>query len=331
MVSIEQAKGSGEGRRSGLTAAARARGSSLMLLGVFAVVVIALLITTPAFANLNNISNVLQQNSIIGIVACGMLLMIILGGFDLSVGAVGAMSSVVAATLIVHVSTAAGVVVALLLGLAVGLVNGFFIAILGMSPFVVTLGTQTVVTGFLFVATKAKPVYGVPASFTQLGLGKVGPIPIALMFFVGAVVFVWVLLRFSKFGHLIYAVGGNREAARLAGINVPFIIIVTYGIGALLAALAGIILLGQTGIGQPNSATTWPLSAIAAVVVGGVPLSGGVGRVGWVVLGTLLLGVIANALNLTGVSAYWQPVVSGLVILGAVGIDSYQRKRRARR
>ncbi|GAB6902648.1 ABC transporter permease [Kineosporia succinea] len=325
------ASAGGTGRWNELLTAMRARGSSVLLLGIFALLVLILLVSTPAFGNVGNISNVLQQNSIIGIVACGMLLMIILGGFDLSVGAVGAMSSVVAAVLIVHVNTTVGIVVALLAGLGVGLLNGFFIAGLGMSPFVVTLGTQTVVNGALYVATKAKPVYGVPPEFTKLGLGKIGPVPIALLFFVGTVLLVWILLRFSRFGHHIYAVGGNPAAARLAGINVPFVIVVTYGIGALLAALAGIILLGQTGIGQPNSATTWPLSAIAAVVVGGVPLSGGSGKVGWAVLGTLLLGVIANALNLTGVSAYWQPVVSGLVILGAVGIDSYQRKRRAQR
>jgi len=330
LASIHAGPGPDDRRRQLLTAI-QTRGSSLILLGIFAVLVLVLLVTTPAFGNVGNISNVLQQNSIIGIVACGMLLMIILGGFDLSVGAVGAMSSVVAAALIVHVNTTVGIVVALLAGLGVGLLNGFFIAGLGMSPFVVTLGTQTVVNGALYVATKAKPVYGVPPSFTQIGLGKIGPVPIALLFFLGTIVFVWILLRFSTFGHFIYAVGGNPTAARLAGINVPFVIIVTYGIGALLAALAGIILLGQTGIGQPNSATTWPLSAIAAVVVGGVPLSGGTGRVSWAVLGTLLLGVIANALNLTGVSPYWQPVVSGLVILGAVGIDSYQRKRRTLR
>lgn len=309
---------------------ARGRGSGL-LFGILAVVVIVQLVTTPAFGRWANIANILQQNSIIGIVACGMLLMIILGGFDLSVGAVGAMTSVLAATLIVDMNTTVGIVAAILAGLAVGAANGTFVAILGMSPFVVTLGTQSVVLGGVFIATQAKPVYGVPESFTQIGLGRIAGIPIVTLVFAAVVVAVWALLRFTRFGHYIYAVGGNPEAARLAGVNVTWVTIGTYAIGGTLAGLAGVMLLAQTGIGQPSSATTWALSAIAAVVVGGVPLSGGAGKVSAVVLGTFLLGVVANALNLNGVSSYWQPAVTGAVILVAVGVDSYQRRRRATR
>ncbi|MCS5713180.1 ABC transporter permease [Herbiconiux sp. CPCC 205716] len=306
----------------------RQRLASLAILAIFVLLVIVLLATTPAFGNWGNIANVLQQNSIIGIVACGMLLMIIVGGFDLSVGAVGAMSSVVAAVLIVNTNPALGILVALAVGAVVGLLNGFCIAVIGMNPFVVTLGTQVLVTGLLFVATEAQPVYGVPESFTQIGLGRIGPLPIATAIFIVVALLVFALLTFTKFGQYIYAVGGNKDAARLAGVNVTLVIIVTYVIGAVLAAVAGIVLLGQTGIGQPNSATGWPLSSIAAVVVGGVPLAGGVGKVSSAVLGTLLLGVVANALNLNGVSPYWQPAVTGIVILLAVGVDSYQRKRR---
>lgn len=317
-------------RESGLRSFLRGKGTSLLLIA-FVLLVASQLLTTPAFGRWANLSNILQQNSIIGIVACGMLLMIILGGFDLSVGAVGAMTSVVAAAVIVSVNTPTGIVVALLAGLAVGAANGAFVALLGMSPFVVTLGTQSVVLGILFVTTQAKPVYGVPESFTRLGLGRISGVPIVTLFFLAVVVFVWALLKFTRFGHYIYAVGGNHEAARLAGVNVTWVTIGTYAIGGMLAGLAGILLLGQTGIGQPSAASSWALAAIAAVVVGGVPLSGGIGRVSSVVLGTFLLGVVANALNLNGVSSYWQPLVTGLVILVAVGIDSYQRKRRALR
>ena len=323
--------GATSAQRPGLAsagAALRARWSSLLLLAIFAALVLGLLVTTPTFGRWANIANVLQQNSIIGIVACGMLLMIIVGGFDLSVGAVGAMSSVLAASLIVGVNTTVGVVVALLAGLAVGVVNGICIGVVGMNPFVATLGTQTVVIGLLFVVTQAQPVYGVPESFTRLGLGRIGVVPIVTLIFLAVIVAVWATLKFTRFGHFVYAVGGNREAARLAGINVNRVTIGAYAIGGLLAGLAGILLLGQTGVGQPNSATGWPLAAIAAVVVGGVPLSGGVGKVSAAVLGTLLLGVVANGLNLNGVSPYWQPAVTGFVILGAVGIDSYQRRRR---
>jgi len=298
---------------------------------VFVALLIGFSLVVPHFATWANLANVLQRNSIIGIVACGMLLMIVTGGFDLSVGAVGAMSSVVAAALIVQVSMPLGIIAALLLGLAVGLLNGFFIAKIGINPFVTTLATQVLITGFLFVGTEAQPVYGVPESFTVLGLGRIGPIPVPTILFAVVAVATWAILRFTTLGHYIYIVGGNKNAARLAGINVDRVLLVTYGLGGLSAAIAGIVLLGQTNIGQPASAGDWPLTAIAAVVVGGVPLSGGVGQVWSAVLGTLLLGIIANALNLLGVSPFWQPAVTGAVILAAVGIDSYQRKQRETR
>ena len=302
--------------------------SKYLLVAIFIFILAGMILFVPNFANWDNLANVLQRNSIIGIVACGMLLMIILGGFDLSVGAIGAMASVVGAALIVHHSIALGVSAALALGLLVGLGNGLLIAKVGINPFVATLGTQVLVTGLLFVMTSAQPIYGVPESFTQLGLGRLGPIPYPTLIFAAVALATWALLRLTTFGHYIYVVGGNRSAANLAGVNVDLVTILTYGIGGLFAGLAGIILLGTTNIGQPASAVDWPLSAIAAVVVGGVPLSGGVGTVGRAVLGTMLLGIIANALNLLSISPYWQPAVTGTVILLAVGVDSYPRRKK---
>ncbi len=297
------------------------------MLGIFAVLVVVLAIVSPTFREPANLINVLQQNSIIGIVACGMLLMIVVGGFDLSVGAVGAAASCVAAAVFISVGTIPGVLAALTVGAGVGLLNGFLIAKVGINPFVTTLGTQVLVTGLLFIATNAAPIYGVPEGFTFIGLGRIGPVPVAFIVFSGVVAATFVILHFTRFGHYIYAVGGNRDASRLAGIDVDRVTIAVYAFGGLFASIAGLVLLGQTNIGQPASASSWPLSAIAAVVVGGVPLTGGVGGVGGAVLGTLLLGTVANALNLLSVSPYWQPAITGLVILVAVGLDSYQRKR----
>jgi ribose/xylose/arabinose/galactoside ABC-type transport system permease subunit len=294
---------------------------------IFAIVVAVLVITNDSFRNPQNLINILQQNSIIGIVACGMLLMIIIGGFDLSVGAVGAMSGVVGAVVIINVGIVPGIIAALICGLAVGLLNGTLIAKVGINPFVATLGTQVFIYGLLFVVTDARPVYGMPAGFTWLGLGRIGPLPTAVVIYGIVLLVTWIILRRTTFGQHIYAVGGGRDASWLAGVNVDRVTIATYGIGALFAALAGLVLLGQTNIGQPSTAEAWPLAAIAAVVVGGVPLTGGVGGVGAAILGTLLLGVVANALNLFSVSPYWQPAITGLVILVAVGLDSFQRKR----
>jgi ribose/xylose/arabinose/galactoside ABC-type transport system permease subunit len=301
------------------------------MLLIFVVLLIGMAIVSPIFRDPANLVNVLQQNAIIGIVACGMLVMIVTGGFDLSVGAVGAMSAIVAAWVFINVSMWLGIGAALVVGIATGLINGLLIAKIGMNPFVATLGMQVLIRGVLLIVTDGKPIYGVPNAFTWVGLGKVGPVPVSVIIWLAVVLATLVILRFSRIGHYVYAVGGNKEAARLAGIDVERVLILVYAFGGLCAAIGGVVMLGQTIIGQPGAAETWPLSAIAAVVVGGVPLSGGSGGVGNVVLGTLLLGTVANALNLLGVSQYWQPAVTGLVILVAVGIDSYQRKRRASR
>jgi len=297
------------------------------MLSIFAVLVAVLIVTSPTFREPANLVNVLQQNSIIGIVACGMLLMIVVGGFDLSVGAVGAMSSCVAAAVIINTSIPLGIAAGLAVALGVGILNGVLIAKVGINPFVTTLGTQVLVYGLLYVATNAQPIYGLPSELTWLGLGRIGPVPVAALVFATVIAITFVILHLTAFGHHIYAVGGNRDAARLAGIGVDRVMIATYGIGGLFAGIAGLVLLGQTNIGQPASAQSWPLAAIAAVVVGGVPLTGGIGGVGGAVLGTLLLGTVANALNQFSVSPYWQPAITGLVILVAVGLDSYQRKR----
>ena len=291
------------------------------LLLIFAGLMIVLAIASPGFRSPANLINIIEQQSILGIVACGMLLMILLGGFDLSVGAVGAASSVFAAWAMSQYGIAAGVIAGLVVGLIVGFGNGVLIAALGMNPFVVTLGTQVLVTGVLFVLTDASPVYGVPDAFTFIGLGRLGPVPVAAIIYAVVVIAVAVLLNTSVFGRHVYAVGGNSEAARLAGLPVPVITVLVYTLGALTAAIGGLILLGQTSIGQPATAASWPLSAIAAVAIAGVPLTGGSGGVGNVVVGTLLLGVVANALNQFGISPYWQPAITGAVIIVAVAID----------
>ena len=293
----------------------------------FVLLVGTLLAISPSFRTPVNLLSLLQQNAILGIVSCGMLMMIIVGGFDLSVGSVGALASVVAAFAFVHLSIPVGVLLALVSGLLVGLVNGLLIAKVGINPFVATLGMQIVVSGLLFVATNAEPVYGLPPAWTVVGLGFVGPFPVATsLFFVSAVV-TWAILRLTRFGHYVYAVGGNEEASRLAGVDVDRVKVLTYMLGGLFASVGGLILLGETNTGQPAAATSWPLTAIAIVVVGGTPLTGGVGTVYGVILGTLLLGTVANALNLLNVSPYWQPAVTGLIILAAVGADRMGKRR----
>lgn len=178
------------------------------LLLIFIVLVGVLALFSPSFRTTANLINIVEQQSIIGIVACGMLLMILLGGFDLSVGAVGAAASVLAAWTMSSAGIVPGVLAAIGLGAVIGLINGVLIAKVRINPFVVTLGKQTLVTGLLFVGTGATPVYGVPEDFTVVGLGRLGIVPVAALIYAAVALGVWALLRFTVFGHHVYAVGG---------------------------------------------------------------------------------------------------------------------------
>lgn len=296
------------------------------MLTVFVVLFVIFAATSAPFRSSTNLVNLLQQNATFGIVACGMLVMIITGGFDLSVGAIAAMSGVVAAFLITHLSVLGvpiGLAGALGAGALAGVFNGALIAVLGINPFVATLGTQILFRGLLYIATDARPVYGMPEAFTVIGIGNIGPFPMATSLFALVALLIFLILRFTRFGHYLYAVGGNEGASELAGINVARVKVFAYVVGGALAALAGIVLLGQTNIGHPSAAEQWPLTAIAIVVVGGTPLSGGAGGIMSVLLGTLILGMVGNALNLYNASPYWNPAITGAILLTSVGLERY--------
>lgn len=297
------------------------------LLMVFAVGFVFLFTFSRNFRNPQNLLNLLQQISVNGIIACGMTLMIISGGFDLSVGATAALAGMVAAALFLRTTIPLGMFGGLAAALAVGLINGLLIAKVGINPSVATLGMQIVTRGLLFISTNATPIYGLPPAYMNVGLGSIGPFPIASTTFALVAALAHVLLRHTLFGQHLLAVGGNQEAARLSGVNVERVKIGVYALGGVLAGLGGLILLGQTNTGQPQAASGYELNAIAAAVVGGTPLTGGQGSIFNTVIGVLLLGMIANALNLFNVSPYWQPAVTGLIILTAVGFDTMGKRR----
>ncbi|MEA2531450.1 MAG: ribose transport system permease protein [Thermomicrobiales bacterium] len=313
--------------RTNLSQVARRYG----IAAVFVALVVAMCIASPQFRTEANAINLLRQNAVIGIMACAMTFAIVLGGFDLSVGAVAAAASVVAAKIMIGVSgdsvfSGQDVVLGLLgavgVGLAVGLLNGVLIAHVGVNPFVSTLGTMTVLRGLIYVWTNATPLFGVPFGFTEVGLGKTLGIPNPFWIFLAIAVVLIVLLGQTRFGHYVYAIGGNALAAREMGINVRRVRLLVYAITGVCAAVAGIILVGQTATGQPAGALGYELTAIAAVIVGGASLSGGQGTIPNTIVGVFLLGVVSNALNLFGVSPFWQPVATGTILVIAVAIDS---------
>lgn len=298
---------------------------------VFFGLLLAMSVVEPKFRSEANLINLLRQNSVIGIMACAMTFAVILRGLDLSVGAVAAGSSVAAAWAMIELAgegpavwhhIAIGIICGIAVGLAVGLVNGFLIAHVGVNPFVSTLGTLTILRGLLYVWTDATPLYGAPLSFTNLGLGTTLGIPNPFWVFLGVACVLTVILSFSRFGHYVYAIGGNPVAAAHMGINVPRVVLLTFVITGVSAAVAGIILVGQTATGQPAGALGYELTAIAAVIVGGASLSGGQGRMSGTIVGVFLLGTVSNALNLFGVSPFWQPVATGTILVMAVAIDS---------
>src|SRR5580704_10997308 len=298
-----------------------ASGGLLRRFGLWAVLIIVtagFMIASPSFRQAINLENILEQNSIIGVVACGMAIMMIVGGFDLSVGAVSG-----------HHGTALAIIAGLAVGLVVGGINGFLVARAKVNPFIATFAMASVVSGLLYVATSAQSEQGNSPFLSALASNRWAGIPICFIVFVICLLIVWGILTRTRYGHYVYSVGGNAEASHLSGVPVQRVQLFAFIAGGVFAAAAGLLLLGQTSIGQPSAAADWPLEAIAICVVAGIALTGGIGRAPDVLAATLVLGVIADGLNELNVSPYWQPTVTGLVILVAVTLDRYNRARNA--
>ncbi|HEX6536820.1 MAG TPA: ABC transporter permease [Gemmatimonadaceae bacterium] len=283
------------------------------------------------FLTAENLLNVLRQNSMLGLIALGMTFVILTSGIDLSVGAVVALAGVVAADLAPHGSGAA-IAGGIGAGAAIGLLNGVVIAKARMDPFIVTLATMIAARGLALAATGATSVSVGDAApgLTWLGRGDVAGFPVPVVIFLVAYALASVALRYTRFGRHVYAVGDNGEAARLMGLAIDRVLIGTYVLSGALAGIAGIILAGRLGAGQPVAGNGWELDAIAAVVVGGTLLTGGQGGAVETLIGVLLLGVIFNLFNLEGtISPWWQWVLRGLFLLGVVVVQARLRRRAA--
>ncbi len=298
----------------------------LILLGI----VLFFALSTPGFLRPSNLLNVVLQSSIIAIVAIGMTFTILTAGIDLSVGSVMALSGALAAGLAARqgLSPALSIVLALLAGLAFGAVNGLLVVRGGIPPFVATLATLSVARGLTLVYTQGKPIAGLPQSFVWLGNGRILGIPVPVILLAATAVIAWLVLRHTRFGLHVYATGGNEETTRLAGVSPRRIKLAVYMISGLTAAMGGILLSGRLSSAQPNAAVGWELDAIAAPVLGGVSLFGGVGGVGGAVIGALIIGVLSNGLNLLRISSYYQQIIKGAVFILAVLLDLATKRRR---
>lgn len=285
----------------------------------------------PHFFSADNLLNVSLQASITAIIAAGMTFVILTAGIDLSVGSVVALAGIVAtATLKAGLPPAVGLPVAVLAALAFGALSGsaagLLVARLSIAPFIVTLALMTVWRGVAFVATGGRPVWDLPPSFGTLGSARPLGVPFPTLVMAGVYLAAHVTLTTTRFGRHVLAVGGNPEAARLAGIRTGRVVAAAYVLCGTLAAASGVLLASRMNSGQPNAGLMYELDVIAAVVVGGTSLSGGRGSIVGTLLGAMLIAVLRNGLNLLDVNSYVQQVVVGVVILLAVLLDPVRRK-----
>jgi ribose transport system permease protein len=278
---------------------------------------------SPYFLTAENLLNVSLQTSITAIIAAGMTLVILTGGIDLSVGSLVALVGVVGAITARFIpapgmAVAGALLAGLLLGAASGGAAGWCITRFRITPFIATLALMTIWRGLAFILTEGRPVWELPEAFSIPGGGRIAGIPIPTWLMAAVYAAMHLTLTRTRFGRHVYAVGGNAEAARLAGISIPRVTTAVYVICGMLTALSGVLLASRLSSGQPNAGLMYELDVIAAVVVGGGSLSGGRGSVAGTFLGSMLIGVLRNGLNLLDVGSYVQQVIVGVVILLAV-------------
>lgn len=289
--------------------------------GFMVAFVVLLLIAASAsdvFFTQRNVSNLFRQIVTNGLISLGMLVVILTGGIDLSVGPIVALTGILASGLQNHVPLLPAILIALAAGLLVGVVNGFLVARFKLQPFIVTLATLSAVRGVVYVYSETPQTPSNPAFRALLGGGFIGPVPVAALIMLACFPLVWIFLNRTTAGRAIVAIGGNEEAVRLAGINVRSHILLAYVISGFFSGLAGILVASRLGIAQPSVGAGYELDAIAACVIGGAILGGGGGGAAGVFGGVLTLGLIDNLLNLFNVQSYYQQIFKGLIILFAV-------------
>lgn len=288
----------------------------------FFLVVIALSIMSPVFLRWNNILNVIRQSSIIGIMAVGVTFVILTGGIDLSVGSVLAAAGMIAAGSMQNgMGTTGAIFIGLGIGLACGLFNGFLVTVGKITPFVVTLGMMSIGRGITLIYSQGHPISGFSPSFRFIGGGVLFGVPFPIILFFLSVILAWFVLTQTRVGRYTYAVGGNEETVKLSGINSNKIKMMVYAISGLASGISALILTSRLNSAGPTAGIAYELDVIASVVIGGTSLNGGRGSVWGTLIGALLIAIINNGMNLLGISPYYQQLVKGLIIIGAVLVD----------
>jgi inositol transport system permease protein len=308
---------------------------------IFAVMIVVASLLSPAFVSSTNLINIVRQMSIVGLIALGVTGIIVSAGIDLSSGSVVGLTAVVAASLAqspdnsgafypgLHLPLIVPILAACAVGALVGLINGTLVAKTRIPPFIATLGTYTAVRGAALLYTGGRPISDLTDEYNFIGQGDVFGLPVPIIILVVMAVVTHILYAHTKFGKYIYAIGGNEQAARVSGIDASRYKMLIYVYASFLAALAGLVVSSRIGSGQPGLGVGYELDAIAAAVIGGTSLSaGGIGTVAGTIVGALIIGVLNNTLDLMNVSAYWQQIIKGCIIVGAVIVDQLKNRGR---
>ena len=299
------------------------------ILSVLVLLCVIVSIATSKFLKPNNLISVLRQISINAYIALGMTLIIILGHIDLSVGAIVAMSGTLTVGFIVTqgLPIPVAILLGILLGMVAGLISGMIVTYFRVPAFIITMAMMNVCSGVAYVYSGGQATRINDDFFSAIGTGYLfNTIPLPVVYMIILIIVISFLLGKTKFGTYIYAIGGNREAARLSGVPIKKVEIAVFTISGVLSAFAGLVLCSRMYSGQPSVGSGYELDAIAACVLGGTSMSGGKGRISGTIFGAMVIGIISNGLNLIGVSSYWQLIVKGLIIACAVLLDSQKGK-----
>ena len=298
---------------------------------VFIIIAITIVMSfvSPVFMTSKNIINIIRQISINGIIAVGMTFVILTGGIDLSVGSVVAITSVIVGSMLQGGSNwLVACIVALLIALVFGAFNGFMIAYVGFQPFIATLATVTMGSGIALAYSDGKPFTISNESFLKIGQGYIGAIPIPIVLLVIVVAIGLIILKTTTFGRYVFAIGGNKNAAKLSGVRTRRVELMVYVISALCASLVGLILSARISSGQPTAGEGYELDAIAATAIGGTSMTGGVGSLTGTIFGFVLLGLMTNSMNLLNINSFYQEIVKGILIIIAVFLDMTSKNKK---
>jgi ribose/xylose/arabinose/galactoside ABC-type transport system permease subunit len=308
------------------------RGQTVSIYIALIAVVVLFSVLSPTFLTASNFIIILRQVSSLGIMALGMMYVMLLGNVDLSVGCSVSLLGIVMADCMVNkgFGIPTTILICIVLGLALGLLNGFVVTYCKIPSMIGTLGTSWIFKGISYTICNAQPIYGFPEKFSILGQGSIGPIPIPIILFVLCALLTSFILNKTTYGRTLYAVGSNEEAARLSGVNTKFMQMTSYVICAAFTVLAAIILLSRVNSGQPSTGVGQEMNVLTSIVLGGICFTGGDGQVSGSIAGVLVIGVLQNGLVMLGAGEYVQLMVKGLILLFALSIDSIKQYIKSR-